>query len=446
MGRKRKIPKKLVVPTEPMVEEPLKIYHTAEAYYLDHLRSLCARAETPTSLVEGKSLDEHACYVRHRISEKGKLLLDQIHRLQCYAWNLCEIYDVTCCSENPKKHLPYQCEFIDNGIVSSYAKGVYNYYDVQQIEEFVAFKGAYEISSLIEKYDATLYKSENFAMLKYCYDNYASNADVKPYIEDSSAVQEETNILQESMEEEIDETVSSLDEKDDEESEEQKEEERISYPCPPSNESNSSTHTLFNFPSCLPKDDCYDDCYDPVDSLEISLFDDACYACGQDANMNYAYGDELAIVPYVKHEIVAIAPTHDSPIIFLNSPNYTISEKFVLIKDYIDGLPFTVAHDDFDEYNMHVLAAPTCNYYERGTTSPPLHVSNMIKLQETVYTMHWPLLCVHELFFYDMPMHRKRVRLRCCMIYVTLCSLLNYKSLLIKIGFDIPWDPGGSIT
>ena len=53
MGRKRKIPKNLVVPTEPMVEEPLKIYHTPEAYYLDHLRSLCARAETPTSLVEG---------------------------------------------------------------------------------------------------------------------------------------------------------------------------------------------------------------------------------------------------------------------------------------------------------------------------------------------------------------------------------------------------------
>ena len=71
-----------------------------------------------------KSLDEHACYARHRLSQKGKLLLDQIHRLQCYAWNLCETYDITCCSENPKKHLPYQCEFSDNGIVSSYAKGV----------------------------------------------------------------------------------------------------------------------------------------------------------------------------------------------------------------------------------------------------------------------------------------------------------------------------------
>ena len=62
----------MVVPAKPMVEEPPKIYHTTEAFYLDHLRSLCACAETPTSLVEGKSLDEHACYVRHCISEKGK--------------------------------------------------------------------------------------------------------------------------------------------------------------------------------------------------------------------------------------------------------------------------------------------------------------------------------------------------------------------------------------
>ena len=106
---------------------------------------------------------------------------------------------------------------------------------------------------------------------------------------------------------------------------------------------------------------------------------------------------------------------------------------------------FTNTHDDFDKYNMHVLAAPTCNYYERGTISPPLYVSHMIKLQEIVYTMHWPLLGVHELFFDDMPMHRKRVRLRHYMIYVALCSLLNAKSLLIKIGFDIPWDPGDSL-
>ena len=55
--------------------------------------------------------------------------------------------------------------------------------------------------------------------------------------------------MQESTQEENDETMSSLDEKDEEESEEQKEEEWIDHPCPPSNESNSSTHKLFNVPS-----------------------------------------------------------------------------------------------------------------------------------------------------------------------------------------------------
>ena len=79
---------------------------------------------------------------------------------------------------------------------------------------------------------------------------------------------------------------------------------QISYPCPPSNESNSSTRTLFNFPSFLPKDECYD----PVDSFEISLFDelDNFYACGHDADLSYAYGDERAIVPYVKHELLLL--------------------------------------------------------------------------------------------------------------------------------------------
>ena len=63
MGRKCKIPKKIVVLANPMVEEPPKIFHTAEAFYLDHLRSHYARAENPTSLVEGKSLDEHSYFV-----------------------------------------------------------------------------------------------------------------------------------------------------------------------------------------------------------------------------------------------------------------------------------------------------------------------------------------------------------------------------------------------
>ena len=75
------------------------------------------------------------------------------------------------------------------------------------------------------------------------------------------------------LEEEIAETGSSLDEKE-EESDDQKEEEWSSYPCLPSNYSNSLTHTLFHYPPCLPKEDeCYiDGCDDPTDSFEISFF------------------------------------------------------------------------------------------------------------------------------------------------------------------------------
>ena len=44
--------------------------------------------------------------MRHRFSKKGKLLWNQINCLLCYAWNICEICDFTCCSKNPKNTFP----------------------------------------------------------------------------------------------------------------------------------------------------------------------------------------------------------------------------------------------------------------------------------------------------------------------------------------------------
>ena len=79
-------------------------------------------------------------------------------------------------------------------MLSSYAKGVYSYYDIEQIKEFVAFKGAYEVASLIEKYDITLYKSESFDILKYCYKNYSHNVYVKEFIKRMTVALEEIMI------------------------------------------------------------------------------------------------------------------------------------------------------------------------------------------------------------------------------------------------------------
>ena len=164
---------------------------------------------------------------------------------------ICEICDLICCSKNPKKQLPYLCEFNDNEILSSYAKGVYSYYDIKQIEEFFAFKGAYEVASLIEKYNFTLNKFKNSVILKYCNENFAHNVCVQDFIERMTVALEENNDMHESIDND-----------------------------------------------------------DSDDLVEISLDEhDACYSCGHDANI---YEDEFAIVPYVKHEIVAIAPIFDS--------------------------------------------------------------------------------------------------------------------------------------
>ncbi|KAK1607894.1 hypothetical protein QYE76_031567 [Lolium multiflorum] len=91
----------------------------------------------------------------------------------------------------------------------------------------------------------------------------------------SEPVEEEIDEPESSLdekEEEIDELESSLDEKE-EESDEQKEEEWISYPCQPSNESNSLSLTLFDCPPCLPEEV---ECYVPVDSLEIVPMSNTC--------------------------------------------------------------------------------------------------------------------------------------------------------------------------
>ena len=116
-------------------------------------------------------------------------------------------------------------------------------------------------------------------LVKYdnpCYiDKSCDNPYITEFPERTYSPKEEIDALQETGEEEIAETVSSLDEKQ-EESNEQKEEEWSSYPCSPSNDSNSSNLTLFDFPPRFPNED---ECYVPMDSLEISLFDKTDMLC-----------------------------------------------------------------------------------------------------------------------------------------------------------------------
>jgi hypothetical protein len=148
--------------------------------------------KTPFNLIMGDTLDQREYFRDYCLTQKGKLLWDQIYMLHWYAWDLCKRHDYTCCSRMNAPHLPFSCKFNDHETLSSYANGIYDYYDVERIEEFIAFKGAYEIKSLFEKYedfDDSVYRPENFSILKYCYENYKYNADIDEFIEKVSAVQ-----------------------------------------------------------------------------------------------------------------------------------------------------------------------------------------------------------------------------------------------------------------
>src|SRR3954463_124983 len=184
--------------------------------------------ETRTYLQGGFTEDQQKYYKEYRLSQKGIHSWGLIHELYDYARNLCSIYDISFCMEESccfmrHKHLAFQCEYNDEETLASYAKGNYDFYDAGQIEEFVVFKGAYEITSFLKNIDDAPYKSESLAILQYCLENYNYNYYITDYLERISPPKEETNVLQDSVEETI-EARSSFDEKE-EESDEQKEEE-----------------------------------------------------------------------------------------------------------------------------------------------------------------------------------------------------------------------------
>ena len=168
--------------------------------------------------------------------------------------------------------------------------------------------------------------------------------------------------------------------------------------------------------------------------------------------MDYACKDELAIVPYVKHEIVAISTTLDFPIILLKSPTH-IPENCALIKAPCDGLHLSYypkdrveytrvlvgheQHDLCDSYILDVIYDTTENYFKRGKfgcrnfhiTKTPLFMLKVLKL----FFFHLPMhvtLCFFDLFSYKFAMHRKWVRLK-FVSYLLLDALFSFKSLFL---------------
>ena len=150
---------------------------------------------------------------------RGKHLWVQIYKLNCFARNLCSTYDESycfnesfCCRRH--KHLPFQCDYNDNETLAAYAKGNYDFGNLERIEEFFVFKGAYEIGGYIQNDDAPC-RTENYAILGYCLEYYNDNPYITKFLEKTYSP-EQLASFQGPMEEQIAETVISLDEKEEE--------------------------------------------------------------------------------------------------------------------------------------------------------------------------------------------------------------------------------------
>src|ERR1041384_1410401 len=136
----------------------------------------------------GFTKDQQDYYKEHRLSQKGIHSWKQIHQLYEYARYLCSKYNISFCRDESccfmrHKHLDFQCEYNDDETLASYAKGNYEFYDAEQIEEFVAFMGACEITSLLKTIDDAPYKSESLTILNYCFENYDANYYIIDYLE-----------------------------------------------------------------------------------------------------------------------------------------------------------------------------------------------------------------------------------------------------------------------
>ena len=67
----------------------------------------------------GVTLDQREYFRDYRLTQKGKLLWDQIYMLHWYARDLRLRYDFTCCSRVDGPHLHFSCKYNDNETLAS---------------------------------------------------------------------------------------------------------------------------------------------------------------------------------------------------------------------------------------------------------------------------------------------------------------------------------------
>ena len=186
------------------------------------------------------------------------------------------------------------------------------------------------------------------------------------------------------------------------------------------------------------EDECYiDECDDPIDSFEISLFDEiaACDTCTHDTLMSETCKNDFA----TENGIAIMCPI---PLENDQSSCYKIVKSgfecfnptiFELDKNYV--FEDHENHALCDSYIVEFVHDATENYYERGKyvcrnfhgTKTPLYMLKVLKLL-LFYLPMLVTLCFIDLFSYKTPMYRKSVRFK-HVLYMLLDALFYVSTL-----------------
>jgi hypothetical protein len=175
--------------------------------------------------------------------------------------------------------------------------------------------------------------------------------------------------------------------------------------------------------------------------------------------------------------------TYESPTLFLNSPNYTLEDKFAYVEKYLGGLQLSLVPNICCSHDIkHYIDVN--NYFERGKHANEFHNKLMILIMCLSY-LSWKtllviwlnillllvtimkegvlrtlfmllliicckyimIICIGKFLFisihlYTFPIHRNKVRLCCYYFCVWFFSLPGFNFSIIFIGLRVPWDPG----
>ena len=143
-----------------------------------------------------KKYDAYSEYQSTKEGNRVGKLLKALHKI---ANQFCELHGITCCNRRVVKHSHYQCKYNSDPIIACYREDECLCPDIEQVEKYIAYVGAHEIDSLLDKFLAISHvaremKGQVSIILQICKKEFSDNVYVKERI---LAATESTNILQE---------------------------------------------------------------------------------------------------------------------------------------------------------------------------------------------------------------------------------------------------------